>query len=282
MGEPVLSRRLVSVGAVARLFNADVDKVRQSLAAADAQPQISRLKPDDWVTFDREAAARIQIALNLKVSDSQFCAALHISPELFASLRDGGLLERARSGDGSGWNALAGQTIVEELLTGAHPIGRLTPDLMSLERAADHLACGAEEIVRRIREGRFPRIARHLKHSGFASIFVDIAGLDGRAITAEVFAQSLGLAFSEMLSFFRKGHSPARIMQRDIGRKDRITLSPEQVASFHANFMSFRELALAATVGWNQLDHQLREQGIAPVLGCQRIYRRSEVKALLT
>ena len=110
---------------------------------------------------------------------------------------------------------------------------------------------------------------------------MNISGLDGSAVSAEIFALSQGLTFSEMLSFFRQGHSPAEIAKRETGRKDRIMLTPKQVAGFHENFVSFRRLALAQRLSWNALDQRLEGFGIAPLDGCARIYRKSETGPLL-
>ncbi len=110
---------------------------------------------------------------------------------------------------------------------------------------------------------------------------MNVSGLDGDEISAETFALTQGLSFSEMLSFFRKGHSRAEIAKRETGRKDPIMLTPEQVAAFHENFVSFRRLALAHRLSWNGLNQRLDGFGIAPVDGCLRIYRKSETDPLL-
>lgn len=110
---------------------------------------------------------------------------------------------------------------------------------------------------------------------------MNISGIDGGEISAETLALSQGLSFSEMLSFFRKGHSPAEIDRRETGSKDRIMLTPLQVVAFHENFVSFRRLALVHRSSWAALDRRLGELGITPVEGCLRIYRRSETDPLL-
>lgn len=175
----------------------------------------------------------------------------------------------------------AGQAIVERLLSGAQQVGRPTPDWMPLEQAAAHVGCAPTQIVERIRDGRLPWVGRHLKQTGFASILMNMSAHDGSAVSAEMFAQSQGLSFSEMLSFFRKGHSPAKVAKRETGRKDRIMLTPEQVAGFHKNFISFRRLALAQRLSWDALDQRREGFGIAPLDGCLRIYRKSETGPLL-
>ncbi|WP_148292592.1 hypothetical protein [Paracoccus aminophilus] len=48
--------------------------------------------------------------------------------------------------------------------------------------------------------------------------------LDEGEFSGETLALSQGLSFSEMLSFFRKGHPPAEISKRGTGRKDRVML----------------------------------------------------------
>lgn len=55
---------------------------------------------------------------------------------------------------------------------------------------------------------------------------------------------------------------------------DRIKLAPDQIANFHASFSSFCRLVLDAKLSWNELEDRQHEQGLAPVGGCLRIYRR--------
>ncbi len=163
-----------------------------------------------------------------------------MSSRLFQFMRDCGFFGAVCCQHGAGRNLLAGQAIVERLLLGAQQVGRLAPEWMPLEQAAVHLGCLSWELVERITDGRPTWIGRHLKRSGFASILVSISGLDGDEISAETFALSQGLTFSEILNFFRKGHSPAKIAKRETGRKDRIMLTPEQVmrilSAFDASF----------------------------------------------
>lgn len=206
---------------------------------------------------------------------------MSLSPDLFQELAGCGILDESRCENGGGWDVLAGLAIVERLLPGAQPVGRLAPEWRPLEQAAVHVGDPPARIVERNRDGQLPWVGRHLKRSGFASILVNVSGHDGGEISAEMFAQAQGLTFSEMLSFFRKGHSPAEIAKRETGGKDRIMLTPEQVAGFHENFVSFRQLALADRLPWGALDQRLEGFGIAPVEGCLRIYRKSETGPLL-
>ena len=279
LGEPVFERRHVSVGAMARLLKVDPVVLRERLGADLSES--SRRKPDDWALFDAGKVGPILSDLTTGLSDDQFCEQLSLSPELFQELAGCGVLDEARCENGSGWDVIAGQGIVERLLLGSQQVGRLAPEWISIEQAAAHLEYAPAQITERIRGGRLPWIGRHLKQSGFASILVNISGLDGSEISAEMFALSQGLTFSEMLSFFRKGHAPAEIAKRETGRKDRIMLTPDQVAGFHENFVSFRRLALAHKLSWDALEQCLKRLGVAPVDGCLRIYRKSETSPLL-
>ncbi len=65
------------------------------------------------------------------------------------------------------------------------------------------------------------------------------------------------------------------------GRKDRIMLTPVQVAACNENAVSFRRLALTHRLPWAALDQRLDEFGIVPVGGCLRSYRRNETDPLL-
>ena len=223
----------------------------------------------NWALFDAGKAKSVLSDLTARRTDGQFCECLSLGPDLFGDLAGCGILDEARCQNGGGWDVIAGQAIVERLLPGAQPVGRLTPEWMPLEQAAIHLGCAPAQIIERIRDGRLPWIGRHLKQTGFASILVNISGLDGSAVSAEIFALSQGLTFSEMLSFFRQGHSPAEIAKRETGRKDRIMLTPKQVAGFHEDFVSFRRLALTQRLSWDALDQRLESFGTAPVDGCK-------------
>lgn len=103
----------------------------------------------------------------------------------------------------------------------------------------------------------------------------------GGEISAEMFAQSQGVLFTEMLSFLRRRHSPAEIGQREKGRKDRICLTAVQVARFHENFISFRALGLAAKQGWDELAQRLTDARIAAVPGSPQIYRKADLRHFL-
>ena len=279
LGEPVFERRHFSVGAMARLLRVEATALRDKLGLDLSE--FSRRKPDDWALFDAGKAQSVLSDLTARLTDGQFCECLSLSPDLFQDLAGCGILDEARCENGGGWDVIAGQGIVERLLLGAQQVGRLAPEWMPLEQAAVHVGCSPAQIVERIRDGRLPWVGRHLKRSGFASILVNVSGHDGGEISAEMFALSQGLTFNEMLSFFRKGHSPAKIAKRETGRKDRIMLTPMQVAGFHENFVSFRRLALAHGLSWDALDQRLEGFGIAPVDGCLRIYRKSETGPLL-
>ncbi|WCR16734.1 hypothetical protein [Paracoccus alcaliphilus] len=279
LGEPVFERRHYSVGAMARLLRVEATALRDKLGPDLSE--FSRRKPDDWALFDARKAKSALSDLTAQLTDGQFCECLSLSPDLFQDLAGCGIPDEARCENDRGWDVFAGQGIVEQLLLGAQQVGRLAPEWMPLEQAAVHLGCSPAQIVERIRDGRLPWVGRHLKRSGFASILVNLSGHDGGEISAEMFAQSQGLTFSEMLSFFRKDHSPAEIAKRETGRKDRIMLTPEQVAGFHESFVSFRRLALAHGLSWDALDQRLEGFGIAPIDGCLRIYRKSETGPLL-
>ncbi|MFD2842520.1 type VI secretion system Vgr family protein [Paracoccus cavernae] len=279
LGEPVLERRWTSIGALAHLLKMDAPALRERLGAE--RTELARHKPDDWALHELEKAGPFLSDLTNGLSDDQFCESLSLNPKLFQDMRDCSFLDGARGRHGRGWDLLAGQAIVERLLLGAQQVGRLSSEWLPLEQAADHHGCSTRELVERIGDGRLTWIGRYSKQTGFAAILVNIAGLDGREISAETLALSQGLTFSEMLSFFRKGHSPAEIARRETGRKDRIMLTPVQVAAFHENFVSFRRLALAHRLPWEALDQRLEELGIVPVEGYLRIYRRSETDPLL-
>ena len=265
-GEPVFERRHYSVGAMARLLRVEATALRDKLGPDLSE--FSRRKPDDWALFDTGKAKSALSDLTTRLTNGQFCKCLSLSPDLFQDLAGCGILDEAWSENGGGWDLIAGQGIVERLLLGAQQVGRLAPEWMPIDQAAVHVGCSPAQIVERIRDGRLPWVGRHLKRSGFASILVNLSGHDGGEISAEMFAQSQGLTFSEMLSFFRKDHSPAEIAKRETGRKDRVMLTPEQVAAFHENFVSFRRLALAHRLSWDALDQHLEGFGIAPVDGC--------------
>ena len=157
-------------------------------------------------------------------------------------------------------------------------MARLGAGWHSLGGAAQVLDVSFGEIIERIRTGKLNWIGRYTKASGFASILVNVTTGKGGEISAEMFAQSQGVSFTEMLSFLRRRHSPAEIGQREKGRKDRISLTAAQVASFHENFISFRALGLAAKQRWDELARQLADAGIAAVSGSPQIYRKADLR----
>ncbi|TWI32980.1 hypothetical protein IQ24_02862 [Paracoccus sulfuroxidans] len=160
-------------------------------------------------------------------------------------------------------------------------MARLSAGWHSLGGAAQVLDVSFGEIIERIRTGKLNWIGRYTKASSFASILVNVTTGKGGEISAEMFAQSQGVSFTEMLSFLRRRHSPAEIGQREKGRKDRISLSAAQVASFHENFISFCALGLAVKQGWVELRQQLENAGVAAVPGSPQIYRKTDVRHLL-
>lgn len=227
-----------------------------------------------------QGCADLLSGLNPGLKKKRFCDILSLDDASFDGLHTSGSLNAAHRPDGR-WDPLVAQEIVDQLLVGAQPMARLGAGWHSLDGAAQVLGVSFGEIIERIRTGKLNWIGRYTKASGFASIVVNITARMGGEISAEMFAQSQGVSFTEMLSFLRRRHSPAEIGQREKGRKDRISLTAAQVASFHENFISFRALGLAAKQGWDELAQQLVDARIAAVPGSPQIYRKTDLRHLL-
>lgn len=237
-------------------------------------------KLDDWTVFEPKQVAEVLSGLNPGLTKERFCEVLSLDDASFDRLHGSGSLNAAHRVDGR-WDPLVAQEIVDHLLVGAQPMARIAAGWHSLGGAVQVLDVSFGEIIERIRTGKLNWIGRYTKASGFASILVNVTTGKGGEISAEMFAQSQGLSFTEMLSFLRRRHSPAEIGQREKGRKDRICLTAAQVARFHENFVSFRALGLAAKQGWDELVQQLADAGIAAVPGSPQIYRKADVRHLL-
>ena len=265
---------------MARLLDVDGEELRQCLLASGILSEAMAQKPDDWTVFEPKRVAEFLSGLNTGLTKERFCEILSVDDASFDGLHASGSLNAAHRPDGK-WDPLVAQGIVDHLLLGAQPMARLSAGWHSLDGAAQVLGISCGEIIEMIRTGKLNWIGRYTKASGFASILVNVTTCEGGEISAEMFAQSQGVSFTEMLSFLRRRHSPAEIGQREKGRKDRISLTAVQVASFHENFISFRALGLAVKQEWDELAQQLADAGIGPVPGSPQIYRKADLRHLL-
>ncbi len=246
-------------------------------------PEASAKLPDEWAVFDADRAGALlaQIALNL--SEKEFRQAFGLTGELLDQLAASGPLASTRHANGS-LNPMQGQALLDDLLRGAETVYVPMHHWADIPTAAWQLNCRLVEIIEMIRDGRLPRIGRHVQRHGFASILVDLASRADREnlISAELFAVSQGIPKSEMLSFLHRQTVTSRLAAPPRSGGERRVLTSDDVAGFHRDFISYRKLALAAGLNWAQLDAFLDENTIAPAVGCRRIYRRRDVSTLIS
>ncbi|MTH60906.1 TniQ family protein [Paracoccus litorisediminis] len=282
LGEPVLKRRLHSVASAARATARPVAEVRSNLIAAGLLPEGSAKLPDEWAVFyaDQAGALLAQIALNL--SEKEFRQAFGLTGEFLDQLAASGPLASTRHADGS-LNPMQGQALLDDLLCGAETVYVPMHHWTDIPTAARHLNCRLVEIIEMIRDGRLPRIGRHVQRQGFASILVDLASRPAgeNPISGELFAVSQGIPKSEMLSFLHREMMTSRFAASPRAAGERRVLTSDDVAGFHRDFISYRKLGLAAGLDWAQLDAFLDENAVAPAAGCRRIYRRRDVSTLI-
>lgn len=271
LSEPVLSRESYDLEELARFSGEPVEALQRRFAP-------------HGTPFVQKALADVFIEHLPALADDRCCEIFSAAPPILDALKlaypTQPLWEEA------GWTILSLQRLLDDLLVGAEPVGKMGWGWRHLPQAAEELNLPLSELIMRLStQDRTLRVGRLSRRFGFEAVVVNIQAAEGGAgdceISAETFAEWQGVEPGEMLSFFRRGLSPARITKRTKGRKDQILLSPQQIRDFHEKFISFRSLALRLRLSWDKTDKLLRRNRIVPVPDCRQIYDLGALRKLL-
>lgn len=268
LSEPVLCRETYSLQELARLSGQPIEALMKRFALRETSPVPMGLA---------ESFLEALPALTVERCCEIFCT----DPSILEALRSANPAEPLCTG--SGWNTLSMQRTVDRLLLGVELLGELGWGWRALPQAAVELNCSLPKLIELLstHDGTL-RLGRLSRRFGVEAIVVNIQGKGGCETSSETFAEWQGIEPSEMLSFLRKGKSPSRITRWLKGRKDQILMTADDVADFHAKFISFRSLGLRLRKSWGDLDKLLNKKEIIPVDGCRQIYDLSTLKTLLT
>lgn len=273
LGEPVLHRRLHSVVTAAREIGIDSRRLRKLLTEAGLIAADDTGKSDAWQLFDAETAAPFLASLAEFVSAKDIQRILGISRSQFILLRKSGHLEPAISGADHKplWRRDTGIAWLHRLMTGAMPL--IAPgggQWVDIGKAAQRLKVLPGVIVDLIFARRLIRVARVESKAGYDGMQVDlreVAGLikrpDSPGLTIDAFAKSVGLKPGPARRLVVEKHIPSTRARNPVTKAEQDYLGTDDIAAFHARFVTLRELAQELGRSWQGLIVELRDAGVS-------------------
>ncbi|WP_349540478.1 TniQ family protein [Sagittula sp. NFXS13] len=292
LGEPVEFRRLHSVRTASEETGIDMRRLRKMLEAANL---IDPNMPDNWATFDAQAAQKLLAPMVSFVSAKQFSEMHGINRSQFDLLVEDGILTPALPNAKSKnvWDPRDGRAFLDGLLSGAEIIQQAQHGWETISKAAQRLKIRPAAIIHAIRRGRIQRVARNVQFHGYGSVHVyheevaQVLGADEpAALSLELFAKSVGLAQPVFLNrLVRDSHVPSTEMRNPRTKAMQRYITGKDAAVFHARFVTLRTLAKARGVAWQKLAAKLRDAGVLPFspegVDYGYLYLRSEVERIL-
>jgi hypothetical protein len=236
--------------------------------------QSSEVGADDtWELFDANDAAAFLDGLNHYVSALDLQAALGLDRSLFNGLRKDGFFEPTLNGPDHKplWDSAAASAFLDRLLTGAESIYVPRHDWCGLAKAAQRLKVRPGEILNLIQTSRLKRFGKYQGKNGYDALLIPINEAE-RALqrpsaagqSIELFAKTVGLRPTAAMKLIRGGHIPTTAGQNPKTKAAQRFLSPEDLAAYHARFVTLRALARHLGKSWQLLNAELTSDSIAP------------------